>query len=587
MTERAEPPGIEFVERELSISRRDVLRLGAGAVTTALIVPAALTGCADDGAESVTTSTTTATRGPGAPLRAPEVRASSGGILDLDLVARPSTVEVRAAKPVATWTYDGVVPGHTWEVRPGDTLKVRLVNDLPAGEGPDGHAHGHDGDHPVDMTRPHAWWNTNLHTHGLHVSPSGNADNVFVVVEPGETFDYEIAIPDDHTGGIFWYHPHVHGAVTQQVRAGMAGALIVRGELDEVPEVAAATEQVMVFQAIELGDDFALEDPIPEPASDEAFFPRDQILYTVNGQTRPEVRMRPGEVQRWRMLNAAEGKYLSVTLADHQFQVLAWDGLTLARPEATDVVMMAGGNRVDLLVAAGEPGTYELVVSPGSSQKPLIPGMPGYDPDADDGSQGPATTVLPSAELEPRSILTLVVEGEPVDMALPSTLPAYDPPILPIARERDFAFTVERGPEAPTDGHDSHEFLSFGVDGRPFDPDREPYRVQLGTAERWVLTNDKDPKLDLHAHSFHIHINPFKVTHVNGEPLDPPQWRDTMVLPGHSGDSITMEMNFDDFTGRAVEHCHVLSHEDLGMMEAFEVVDGPVTEASPPPESTP
>src|SRR5690606_13518743 len=123
----------------------------------------------------------------------------------------------------------------------------------------------------------HDWSTTNLHTHGLHVSPVGNSDNVFLSILPGEVQDYEIEIPDDHPGGLFWYHPHHHGGVCQQVRAGMAGALIVRGELDEVTEVAAATEQVMVLQAIELDDDLHLMDPIPDPTTEQAFFPRQQI----------------------------------------------------------------------------------------------------------------------------------------------------------------------------------------------------------------------------------------------------------------------------------------------------------------------
>ncbi|MGH3408067.1 MAG: multicopper oxidase domain-containing protein [Streptosporangiaceae bacterium] len=90
-----------------------------------------------------------------------------------------------------------------------------------------------------------------MHTHGLHVSPSGNADNIFLVIPPGRDHDLEIPVPADHTGGMFWYHPHHHGGVTQSLRAGMAGALIVRGDFDRVPEVAAAKEQIMIVQALD------------------------------------------------------------------------------------------------------------------------------------------------------------------------------------------------------------------------------------------------------------------------------------------------------------------------------------------------
>lgn len=309
----------------------------------------------------------------------------------------------------------------------------------------------------------------------------------------------------------------------------------------------------MVLQAIELGDDLQLLDPIPDPTTQQAFIPRTRVLYTVNGVVNPVVRMYPGQVARWRLLNAAEGKFQSVRLADHLLHVLAWDGLTLAAPEPARDLMLSGGNRADVLVQAGAPGTYQLILSPGSSQHPDVPGMTGMVHDQ------PATP-----ELLVRPILTLIVEGEGPAMTLPTTLPAYDPPMLPIARKRTFSYTVERTEDLA--------FLDFGVDGEPFDPDRPPYQVRLDTAEEWTLINRADARLPEHAHVFHIHVNPYLVTHINGEALERPLWRDTFVLSGGDGDSITFVSNFTDFVGRSVDHCHVLSHEDMGMMEIFEVV---------------
>lgn len=167
-----------------------------------------------------------------AELPQPKAIKSADGALVVTLTATPGVVDMGAPKPVTTFTYDNVVPGHTWDVKPGDTLKIDLVNQLP--ELPSSTT--------MSMTRPHLWTTTNLHTHGLHVSPSGNSDNVFLEIPPGATQHYEIAIPDNHPGGLFWYHPHKHGGVCQQVRGGMAGALIVRGEIDEVPEIKAAKE---------------------------------------------------------------------------------------------------------------------------------------------------------------------------------------------------------------------------------------------------------------------------------------------------------------------------------------------------------
>jgi len=492
----------------------------------------------------------------------PKVLKSANGELAVTLTARPGVVDMAVARPVTTYTYDNVVPGYTWEVDPGDTLNIDLVNKLPELAHPPAMA----------MDRPHEWTNTNLHTHGLHVSPAGIADNVFLDVPPGATQHYEIPLPADHPGGIFWYHPHRHGGVTQQVRAGMAGMIVVRGEIDRVDEVRAAKEQIMVLQAIELGADFQLMTPIPNPTTEEAFFPRKQILYTVNGVLNPTISMYPGEVQRWRILNAAEGKFMSLRLAEHDLHVLAWDGLTLAAPDAVELVMLSAGNRVELLVKAGKPGSYDLILTPGSSQKPNIPGMPV--------SAQPSTAATASAmampmanmrgmqtfpgELEVRPILTVEVAGSGPEMGLPSSLPVWDPPILPIARRRRFSFTVTRRP--------NNEFLFFGIDGVAFDQERSPYQVKLGTAEEWTLVNAPDPKLMEHAHVFHIHTNPFKITSVNGRTLDKPLWRDTFVLSKSSGDSFTFVSNFVDYPGKFVEHCHVLAHEDLGMMESIEVV---------------
>ncbi len=144
------------------------------------------------------------------------------------------------------------------------------------------------------------------------------------------------------------------------------------------------------------------------------------------------------------------------------------------------------------------------------------------------------------------------------------SLPAWNPRILPIARKRRVGYTVQRS------GMD--EFASFGIDGKQFDPLRAPYQVKLGTAEEWTIVNECDNKLMDHAHVFHIHVNPFKVTERNGQKLATPLWRDTYVITKHAGDSFTFESNFVDFTGKFVQHCHVIAHEDLGMMEAIEVV---------------
>src|SRR5918993_2979790 len=130
-------------------------------------------------------------------LRQPRVLRSRRGRLDVRLICRTAVVQMGAPEPVRTYTYNGVVPGYTWELEGGDLLTVDLRNRLPEL-----------GRHSERMDRPHDWTTTNLHTHGLHVSPRGRADNVFVRIPPGERRRYRIRIPEDHPAGIFWYHPH-------------------------------------------------------------------------------------------------------------------------------------------------------------------------------------------------------------------------------------------------------------------------------------------------------------------------------------------------------------------------------------------
>ena len=128
-------------------------------------------------------------------------------------------------------------PGPTLRLKPGDVLRIKLINDMPPNRDPA----------PVDHSLPHDFNTTNLHSHGLHVSPSGISDNVMRIMEPGESYDIEIAIPSDHIPGTNWYHPHAHGSADVQIASGAVGALIIEGDFADVPEIAAAKERLLVL----------------------------------------------------------------------------------------------------------------------------------------------------------------------------------------------------------------------------------------------------------------------------------------------------------------------------------------------------
>src|SRR5207244_1065512 len=167
---------------------------------------------------------------------------SVGGTLSVTLTIDYASLTL-GADPVRLRCYNGVLAGPTLRAKPGDLLKFKLVNALPPNPVSGEHANN----------TLHEYNTTNLHTHGLHVSPSGNSDTVLLDVLPGTTQDYEIRIPANHPSGTFWYHAHRHGSVAAQVSSGMSGAIIIDGGMDAVPEVAATKgdhDRVIILQQI-------------------------------------------------------------------------------------------------------------------------------------------------------------------------------------------------------------------------------------------------------------------------------------------------------------------------------------------------
>lgn len=454
-------------------------------------------------------------------LVAPEERRAENGLLRTELHVGYAYIDIGGYR-LSLRTCEGAVPGPTLRLQPGDTLQIHLINDLPPNPDP----------MPEMINLPHHFNTTNLHVHGLHVSPSGISDNIFRSMEPGQSYDIEITLPEDHPRGTYWYHPHHHGAADVQISSGMAGAIIVEGDFADVPEIAAASERVLVINETMFDYEGAIEryDTLwPEGA------PR---FLSLNGQRAPIIRLRPGEVQRWRIVQAAHEDNFRLALGDHLLYPIAYDGIALSRLNALDNIVVAPGQRVDLLVQAGAPGTYELR--------------------AIDNDQG-----YPS----PKGVLAhVVVEGEPAAMSLPTSLPAG--PFAPIGDDeitgtRTLTFN-SNNPEQPA-AASYHEF-AFLVDDQRFDPTRVDQTIRLGDVEEWTIDNIDDAD-----HVFHIHTNPFQVVALNGEPLAEPLWRDTVVVPRH--ERLTFRSRFLDFTGKTVLHCHMMNHEELGMMQVVEFVE--------------
>ena len=236
----------------------------------------------------------------------PEVLRSTGGLLEVRLEAALGKHEV-AGREATTLGYNGGVPGPTLRLRPGDTLRVELVNRL-------------------DRV-------TNLHVHGLHVSPEGNGDNVFVAVDPGRAHRYEYRLPDNHPPGVYWYHPHHHGTVADQVFGGLYGAIIVEDD----DEITVDRERVMVVSDITLDSGGSLV----SPSTMEQMMGREGELVLVNGAAKPDLKGRSGERERWRVVNACTARYLALRLPEQRARVVGRDLGRLPRDMGLEDVVLA------------------------------------------------------------------------------------------------------------------------------------------------------------------------------------------------------------------------------------------------------
>jgi FtsP/CotA-like multicopper oxidase with cupredoxin domain len=453
----------------------------------------------------------------------PEVRRSVGGRLDTTIRVRYAFLRIGGYK-LHMRTYDGMTPGPTLRARPGDVLRIRMVNELPPNRD----------SQPSDHNIPSRYNTTNLHTHGLHVSPDGIADNVLRDMEPGESYDIEVPIPANHPPGTYWYHPHRHGSANVQVASGMAGALILDGDFADVPEITTARDRVLILGQLAF-------DALGTTESFDTVWPQQAArLFTVNGQLRPTITMRPGEVQRWRVIQAGFHDYTHLGLDGHLLHEIAADGIALDGMRTRESLLIVPGQRADLLIKAGAPGTYALRSLPF------------------DQGEGPNRTWI---------LAEVVVNGEPLPMNLPAKLPPG-----PIAAVRDEEITGRRritfSTRGPVTGGDDFREFRFMVDNRVFDHNRIDHRIRLGAVEEWEIVN-----LDEAHHPFHIHTNPFQLVRVNDVVLSQPTWRDTVNVGGKN--TVTIRSRFEDFTGRFVLHCHILNHEDIGMMQQIEVYKAP------------
>ncbi|HEX5499753.1 MAG TPA: multicopper oxidase domain-containing protein, partial [Thermomicrobiales bacterium] len=350
------------------------------------------------------------------------------------------------------------------------------------------------------------------------------SDNIFLTLKAGDRFQYEYQIPSNHPAGLYWYHPHLHGTVSNQVFGGMAGPLIVEGDFDRLPGIAGVPERLLVLQATQLDDTGNVIDIFNAPPAGPS--QQKNYLRLVNGQLNPTMTIRPGETQRWRILNASANVTYRLQLDGHKLHQIAKDGHAFNATWTRDQIRLAPGERAEALIQGGPAGTYALRT---------VPIAVGF------------TTQAPAV------LATLVSAGAAITpQPLPTTLlPLEDLSQAKIDQQRRITFQFG----TPIDPNQAE----FWINHQIFDGNRDDQVVRLNTTDEWVIRNATSSW-----HPFHIHINDYQVVAVNGQPIPVRSNEDTTNVPPF-GD-ITMRTRYLDFPGRWVYHCHILLHEDHGMM---------------------
>lgn len=487
--------------------------------------------------------------------------------------------------PVYLRCFNGKLVGPTLRVKPGDKIRLTLRNTMPGERW-----------QPNMMNAINSFNTTNLHYHGLHVSPNGISDNVLIQVGPHQTQEYVVDIPKDHTPGTYWYHPHRHGSTAGNVASSMSGTLIIEGGLDDIPEIKAAKDRVMVLNQIPYIYKNTLPDPnskttppatktfnLPEGVVEAGlagyiFGPGQWPLLgrytTINGTQLPVIRMRPGQVERWRLVDSGQretillafqpitSKTSEVAPPPLTFQEIAVDGLALGKMIEKKEIELWPGYRSDVLVKAPMvKGEYILVDNEMDASNTMS------------GTQKPLNYVA-----------RVIIDGEPDDMKLPTSeqmtglrLPSIKDSEITGKQQAQYGIQVVGGKTV------------FTIDNKPFDMETAR-NLQLNDVDEWTISTNNTVANGFVTHPFHIHVNPFEVTSImatvldsEGNPVqkngqyklveqltDGPVWRDTVKIPGNG--YVKMRTRYTDFIGTFVQHCHILDHEDQGMMQLIDIL---------------
>jgi FtsP/CotA-like multicopper oxidase with cupredoxin domain len=530
----------------------------------------------------------------GSVVREPEDLSSRNGALRVDLTY--SNVIDPDGQMHYCYVYKDGSEAPTLRLKPGDLLILHLKNEerVPS-QSAGGKAHRHAmPPMPGECTSgAMTAVSTNLHFHGLTVPPVCHEDDVLnTLIQPGgRPFEYRFRIPRNEPPGLYWYHPHVHGLTNVQVQGGASGALIVEGIERANPLLAGLAERVFIIR------DRPLLNPNAKPVTTNSMPPplimRDpegDILNTGTGGGKPArdltinfvpvpypmyppgvVKIRPAQKELWCVLNASAITYLDLQmLVDNKPQmmgVVSLDGVPINEDGLA-------GNRIIweshiLLPPAGRVGIV-IKGPPEGARASFVTRTVDTGPAGENDPTRPLATIVAAPDvLEPGVRL----DASPAPLPPPNTVWLGD--VKPV-RTRTLYFSEK--PHDPKDPNSRTDFF-ITVEGQTpkvFDPsDKTPNIIaQQGDVEDWIVENRTR---ELHA--FHIHQLHFILVEWNGVPVDEPFLRDTINVAYWDGKSkqypsVKLRMDFRDpnIVGTFVYHCHLLEHEDGGMMGVIRVV---------------
>ncbi len=456
---------------------------------------------------------------PGDPFKDPveaQNLSTTAGIVEVDLEAGITQININGIQ-ANLLTYNGSYPGPTIRVKRGDILNLNFKNSLP------------------NTTEKNILGFTknvsNIHTHGWHVSPKEPSDAAHLHIMPGETYNYSYDLSKQEAGTLNFYHPHIHGLTAEQVWGGLGGCLVTEEETDIGFET-----HILGLKDITLSG----SSPAPYTSTMEYMHGKEGDTVMVNGLVNPVLSIRPGQVQRWRIVNLSNARFYKLSLENHIMHLIGTDGGLLDKPYPLNEIVLSTGERIDVLVKASRTsGTFRLRSLP-------------YERTGMCGSSGQTITLM-----------TLAYKGKHLNDTIPSSINPnaarldMDVSALP---KKTFVLSMNRG-RGLINGHD-------------FDVEPLTVMSEMGKYEVWEIVNQSG--MD---HNFHQHVNSSQILSIKGgdagyASLYPsiPAWKDTVLIPKMG--STTMLMPVMNYDGMTMFHCHILEHEDIGMMGMWHIMGG-------------